>query len=144
MSSRKVYSIEIDNVRMFTSHNWVDTRDLKSDNLPTLEALNALKEDDRVKICDGLERFYVLVDEVEKKGNTVVAVGAVITTNLLYSKAYNYGDIVIFQPENVYEIITKETFDQRVKEYEDNYTPEQLAEKFDKMEKVKYVKHDEI
>ncbi len=144
MQSRKVHSIKIDNQTVYTHNNWINTNKFNSKNLPTREAINAIDTGDRIKICDGVERFYVVITDIEKDGNTFIGACAVITTNLLYNKNYNYGDVVFVYPENIYEIVTKQFFEQKVMEYQNNYTKEQLSEKIDSTEKIKYVKHDEI
>ena len=144
MHSRKVYSIKVDNEIVYTHHNWINTNSFNSTNLPTQEAINAIKVGDRIKICDGVERFYTLIIDVEKDNNKLIGLCAIITTNLLYNKSYNYGDTVFVYPENIYEIVTKEFFEQKVKEYQDNYTKEELKEKIHTTEKIRYVKHDEI
>ena len=139
----KFYSVTIDGSEVFTHHNWVNTAELESETfkVPILENINALKKGDRVKICDGFERFYVEIQDTLVENGVLISAFAVITTELVRNLPYNYGTCIFVNPENIYEIITLEYFNQKVQEYTKTYTKEQLSHKLKTTSKSKIVGH---
>jgi hypothetical protein len=89
--------------------NWIDAQQIAKSNpncfqVPSEYDLNNIKSSDTVKICNGKERFYVLVKKVYKNGNIV----GFVNNMLYYNSAYNYNDLVIFHKKNIYNIHTLE------------------------------------
>lgn len=144
-SSLNVFCARLGDTEVYTYHNWQNASEKQSEKfkVPSVDILNALKKDDRVKISNGYERFWVQIVNVLKEKDKVVEAFAINTTRLVNDYPYNYGSYLFLKPENIFEVIPFEIFDQHVQEYKQKYTKEQLKEKLDNMEKFKIVNHDE-
>lgn len=66
-------------------------------DIPTEEELQRLETNDRVKISNGLERFFVQVQQVD--GDTVT--GRVMN-HLVGNHAYGYQDMVAFEKRHIF------------------------------------------
>jgi hypothetical protein len=108
-------------IQVYTPDNWVNASELESATfkLPTLQEIEAIKEHDRIKICNGVERFFVQIEDVHSIDGKIDYLSGIITTELVYDYPYQCGDYVLVYPENIYNIITSEYFDEKTKEYTD-------------------------
>ena len=70
--------------------------------VPTKRKLNNLKIDDIVKICDGEERFWVIITDVHK--NQIVGK---IDNNLIGDQEYGAGDHIHFEKNNIYDVYSE-------------------------------------
>ncbi len=144
-SSLDVYCARLGDTEVYTYHNWINTPEKQSEKfkVPSVLVINALKKGDRVKISNGCERFWVEIVNVLRENDKVVEAFALNTTRLVNDFPYNYGTYLFLKPDNILELITRETFEQQVQEYKQKYTKKQLKQKLDTMEKFKFVNHDE-
>ena len=101
-------------IQVYTPDNWVNASELES---ATLQEIEAIKEHDRIKICNGVERFFIEIEDVHSIDGKIDYLSGIITTELVYDYPYGYGDYVLVYPENIYNIITSEYFDEKTKEY---------------------------
>ena len=124
-SEMQIYSTTVSvlghEIQVYTPDNWVNASELESATfkLPTLQEIEAIKERDRIKICNGVERFFIEIEDVHSVDGKIDYLSGIITTELVYDYPYGYGDYVLVYPENIYNIITSEYFDQKTKEYTD-------------------------
>jgi hypothetical protein len=107
-----------DNDRIFTHENWVDVSSIEGLTVKhTAADINLIKPGDRLKICNSRERFYVLVEDINFINNKVDCIFTHLSTNLVYNYPYKYGDYMIVKPENIYEIVKYEYFQEQVAKY---------------------------
>ncbi len=72
---------------------------------PSKQQLDHIAPKDLVKVSDDRERFWVQVT----KRNGEMLVGRV-DSGLLFQADYNYGDLIRFGTDNIYEIFDKAAF----------------------------------
>lgn len=65
---------------------------------PSKEDLKALKKGDTVKVCINGERFWTVIEKIEK--NKIVA----LVANILISTPAELGDRITFEKRHVYSI----------------------------------------
>jgi hypothetical protein len=70
-------------------------------DVPSDAELDTIKIGDIVKICDGSERFWVIIILIED-GKLVGAINNV----LVGDKPYKFGDLIEFEKKNVYSFIS--------------------------------------
>lgn len=84
--------------------NWVNVNDMKKKNpnfyVPSDEELDSIKTGDLVKICNGIERFFVIVKEVSLNGN----IKGIVDNYLIFEADYDYKDYVEFHRDHIYDI----------------------------------------
>ena len=90
-------------MKVFTD-NWVDAQERHQENpaifwAPSQEELNEIKKGFSVKICNGRERFWVNVVNVNE--NKLIGI---VANELIYETPYNNGDKVSFFKKNIYQI----------------------------------------
>ena len=103
--------------KIFTSKNWVNTTEIKGLTVPVKADINQIKPGDRLKICNTRERFYVLIEDINYTDGEVSEIITRLTTHLVYKSPYVYGDYIVVKPENIYEIVKYEYFENQVKNY---------------------------
>jgi len=116
---------------LYTHHNWKNVDDLQSETfkIPSKKEIQNIKVDDRIKICNGIERFFVKVVNVEYTDDGEVdCMSAVITTDLVYEYPYTYGDMVFVYPNNIYSILKNDFIEQEVKKYKDSILSKNVDE----------------
>lgn len=68
-------------------------------HLPDQSKINTLVPGDIVKVCDGKERFWVVITEVK-----IIYFIGIVDNNLLNSQEYDYGSKIAFAKNNIYDI----------------------------------------
>lgn len=71
---------------------------------PEEEVLSALVVGDVVKVCDGAERFWTVIKEIDFEGT----ITAEVNNTLVGEQPYNYGDVVQFERRHIYEVHSKQ------------------------------------
>jgi len=84
--------------------NWINVKIINQHNpdtfeIPTNKELDEIKNGYSVKISNGLERFWVSIIEVKK----LYLIGK-IDNKLVHCHNYNYGNYVMFEKHNIYDI----------------------------------------
>lgn len=72
---------------------------------PSKQELNHIRPKDLVKVSDDRERFWVQV--TKRDGDTLVGE---VNNALVFQTEYNYGDLIRFGTDNIYEIFDKAAF----------------------------------
>lgn len=90
---------------------WMSAQELARDHpdsfeIPTPEELDGLKEDDLVKVCNGKERFWVVLTKVD---HSLDYFEGRVNNQLVYKKPYNYDDLISFKKENIYVARSQES-----------------------------------
>jgi len=83
---------------------WSDAQELAQNHpdsfeIPTPEELDGLKEDDLVEVCNGKERFWVVLTTID---HSLDYFEGRVNNQLVYKKPYNYDDLISFKKENIY------------------------------------------
>ena len=86
-------------------HYFIDAQEMAENNPETFEApeaeeLSQIKEGTYVKVCNGEERFWMQVNEVDGEKIT-----ATVSNNLLGDYGYDFGDVVTFETKHIYSIL---------------------------------------
>jgi hypothetical protein len=68
------------------------------------DEIKEMKVGDYVKICDGYERFWTTVVEID--GDTIIAT----VSNVLLGDKMNYKDLVSYKKYNIYEVWDKQEY----------------------------------
>ena len=95
-----------DNPQLFTDIVFSDAQQLKRENpdtftTPSDEDLLALEVGDIVKVCDGEERFWNVVKEIN--GDVIVAE---VNNCLIGDQPYGVGHLIQFSKRHIYDIRT--------------------------------------
>lgn len=120
-----IYSITVDcdcdgsKFELYTYHNWMNARNLQSKTfqVPTDSEIQNLRINDRIKICNGIERFFVKIVDIDYSNEKLSCIRAIITTNLFYDYPYDYGNLVLVHPENIYSIFKHEEVEIQSQKY---------------------------
>lgn len=74
--------------------------------LPEIDLLKDIDKDWVVKVCDGTERFWTIVESIEWDNNDVynTTIKATINNHLYPEKTYNYGDTIKYTLRNIYAV----------------------------------------
>ena len=74
--------------------------------LPEIDLLKDIDKDWVVKVCDGTERFWTIVESIEWDNNDVynTTIKATINNHLYSEKTYNYGDTIKYTLRNIYAV----------------------------------------
>ena len=74
--------------------------------IPDIEELRQIKKNWVLKVCDGSERFWTQVTEIEFDEDNIYdsKVTAVIDNHLYYEKDYDYGTIIEYKLKNIYAV----------------------------------------
>ena len=86
---------------------WVDAQEVHKENPDTFEVpdskkLENLKLGDTAKICNGEERFWVKITEIND--DTIIGT---VNNALVDTSKYNYEDYVSFKKTHIYDIHTE-------------------------------------
>ena len=88
----------------FIIDNWVDARNLHNlypdkFEVPTDIELDKMKSGNLVKICNGKERFWVEITEINER----YLLGR-IDNEIVSGKDYKKNNIILFEKKNIYDI----------------------------------------
>ena len=88
-----IYTDDWVNVKIINDHN------PETFEIPTDKDLQDIKVGYNVKISNGIERFWVIIEKI----NSYYFIGK-IDNKLLNNNNYDYGDLVMFEKHNIYDI----------------------------------------
>ena len=88
-----IYTDDWVNVKIINDHN------PETFEIPTINELQDIKVGYNVKISNGIERFWVIIQEINK----YYLIGK-IDNKLFNNTNYDYGDLVMFEKHNIYDI----------------------------------------
>lgn len=72
--------------------------------IPSLEERTSLEPYELAKVCDDMDRFWVRIVEVVKRGDNIIY-GGVISNHLISGQTeYGLGSYINFTPENVLDL----------------------------------------
>lgn len=89
--------------------DWIEPqlRDIQS---PTYNELCDLQITESVKICNGRERFFVKITEIDYQQEIVIGT---VDNKLVLEAPYNYGSYVEFEFKHIYVIHKREYLDKK-------------------------------
>ncbi len=96
----------ISNQKLFTNIEWRDAQQMAKDHpdsfhAPSQNELDSIEIGYSVKICDGEERFWIIVKEIKEDNLTIIGE---INNNLIGDQSYILGDLVQFTKNNIYNV----------------------------------------
>ena len=77
---------------------------------PSNDELAKIKIGDGVKICNGKERFWTQVTNIQINNQNILdsTIIAIVDNNLIDSSEYDYGTVLSFNFKNIYDIYFKD------------------------------------
>lgn len=92
---------------MIYEDEWVDAKAMQANHPKTFQApsdseLDSICPECTVKISNGQERFFVLVQKVHDDGT----IEGTVNNHLVCGSPYNFGDVVRFHKNNVFLVHT--------------------------------------
>lgn len=72
--------------------------------IPSLKERRSLEPYELCKVCDDMDRFWVRILEVNKKGDEIIY-GGFISNHLISGQTdYGFGSYITFKPENILDL----------------------------------------